>query len=144
VDGMNFSSIETVAAAGNSTEKIDYHYTDMYPPAGVIYYRLKQVDLDGRANYSTLVAVNITDDNKLFIRPNPVQHSAEIGFLCEEGGETIIKIYDALGQEVYSKKTICTNGKNSEVIDLTLLTKGIYFVKVKTGDQELKRRFLKE
>ena len=57
--GEAFSSVREVAAQGNSTAATAYAATDAAPMAGLSYYRLRQVDLDGSVEYSPVVTVNL-------------------------------------------------------------------------------------
>ncbi|MEJ7736332.1 MAG: hypothetical protein WKF97_02800 [Chitinophagaceae bacterium] len=62
------------------------------------YYRLKQVDIDGKFNYSEIrTAVLLEDNNKgIRIAPNPVVRTMQIYFsTAVESGEITIKVLDA-------------------------------------------------
>jgi hypothetical protein len=56
-DGLNWEIVTTVAGAGNSINRIDYHAYDARPVSGISYYRLKQTDFDGAFEYSYIVSV---------------------------------------------------------------------------------------
>ena len=58
LDGRRFESIGRVDAAGNSTQRLDYGYTDNRVLPGATYYRLNQVDLDGTWSYSSVVVIS--------------------------------------------------------------------------------------
>jgi len=64
-DGSVYSAIGTVTAAGNSTVEQRYAFTDENPETGNNFYRLKQVDIDGKFSYSTVVRVSFAAANKL-------------------------------------------------------------------------------
>lgn len=57
--GEAFSCVREVAAQGNSTAATAYAATDAAPMAGLSYYRLRQVDLDGSVEYSPVVTMNL-------------------------------------------------------------------------------------
>lgn len=69
-DGRYFTEVATVAAAGQSTVRRHYAYTDAEAPAGPAYYRLRQVDADGSFTYSQVRRVERTPVLTVF--PNPV------------------------------------------------------------------------
>jgi hypothetical protein len=50
-NGRDFSQVGQLNAAGNSSSLIPYSFTDNAPLAGVSYYRLVQVDIDGKTEY---------------------------------------------------------------------------------------------
>ncbi|MCA0235906.1 MAG: right-handed parallel beta-helix repeat-containing protein [Bacteroidetes bacterium] len=76
-DGASFEKIGAVAAKGNSSAPTDYYFQDKHPLRGINYYRLKQVDLDGRANYSQVVQVN-WEASLTGIYPNPTTGAVQI------------------------------------------------------------------
>ncbi len=59
-DGNTFAQLGSVAAAGTSTVARTYQFLDAAAPAGLSYYRLRQVDLDGTVAYSPVVALTAT------------------------------------------------------------------------------------
>jgi len=77
IDGINFSSIGTVIAAGNSSITNNYNFVDtnaMNLPVSILYYRLKQVDIDGKFSYSIIVAIKIVhsySEPQITAYPNP-------------------------------------------------------------------------
>src|SRR5690606_477794 len=56
-DGITFDSLFYVEGAGYSKSILNYQTVDDRPLAGMSYYRLKQVDYDGRFTYSELVVI---------------------------------------------------------------------------------------
>ena len=74
-DGINFSNIGTVDAAGESTNLISYQFADEDVRTGTVYYRLEQYDLDGSMISTEIVSLNRSDDHGgiLAARPNPTE-----------------------------------------------------------------------
>lgn len=70
-DGLNYTELGRVAAAGNSNVLIRYAFNDNQPVRGVNYYRLRQVDIDGTETYSQVRSVNFIP-GKVSVYPNPV------------------------------------------------------------------------
>jgi hypothetical protein len=72
-DGINFTSISKISGAGNSN--LPLNYSVVYTPLldGVLYYRLKQTDYNGKTSYSDIEAVAFykRNDFTLDIYPNP-------------------------------------------------------------------------
>ena len=58
-DAVNFTNIENVKGNGTTTQTTNYHTVDHNPLNGTSYYRLKQVDVDGKHAYSHIVSVDI-------------------------------------------------------------------------------------
>ncbi|MBI5218071.1 MAG: endonuclease/exonuclease/phosphatase family protein [Bacteroidia bacterium] len=61
-DGINFEMISRINGAGNSNTLRTYNATDYNPFQKLSYYRLDQVDIDGKTNYSKVLAVEIPAD----------------------------------------------------------------------------------
>ncbi|MBL7782925.1 MAG: T9SS type A sorting domain-containing protein [Saprospiraceae bacterium] len=76
-DGASFEKIGAVAAKGNSSTLADYYFQDKHPISGINYYRLRQVDLDGRANYSQAVQVK-WEASITGVYPNPTTGAVQI------------------------------------------------------------------
>ncbi len=67
-DGRAFSALGQVAAGGDNS---DYEYVHPDPRAGMNYYRLRQVDLDGSIAYSPVVTVEVAEETAPELFPNP-------------------------------------------------------------------------
>lgn len=61
-DGSSFEKIGTVNGNGNSVQTIEYSFKDTTVQRGVYYYRLKQVDFDGRFEYSNISAASVDSE----------------------------------------------------------------------------------
>lgn len=71
-DGVKFDSVGSVAGSGTSSIEHAYTFRDSSPVYGWNYYRLKQIDLDGKFEYSRLVPVQVNNLPSTFIYPNPI------------------------------------------------------------------------
>jgi hypothetical protein len=73
VDGINFTSINTINGAGNSVQTLFYSMVDITPMGGKSYYRLKQTDYNGGTSYSSIETVEFGKRNNIIfdIYPNP-------------------------------------------------------------------------
>ena len=102
-DGTAWGTIGAVAAAGSSTTARTYALTDAHLPAStsLLYYRLRQVDQDGKAAYSAVRTVALAGASAgLSLYPNPVVGSAAT--LTGAAPGTVVKVLDALGRSVTS------------------------------------------
>jgi hypothetical protein len=76
VDGLHFSAVGTVSAKGSGSVESKYEFVHTNPSAGANYYRLKQVDNDGKFTYSPVVKITYTSGNQQPIAyPNPVKNN---------------------------------------------------------------------
>jgi hypothetical protein len=135
-DAMNFEPIAIIKGAGNSNGLRSYKDYDLKPlDADVVYYRLKQTDFDDTYTYSKMVAVKKTNlnTNEFSILPNP----SESGLFTISGKKdnadesSTVEILDYTGR-VISESTLQTN---SSTIDLSTYSRGLYIVRITSGDK---------
>jgi hypothetical protein len=132
-DGVHFETIATEAAAGFSNSLLNYSFVDENPLKGFNYYRLKEVDSDGRSQFSDIAVVDFYTGNtvlQLAMYPNPVEESATLNFEMPEQGKAKIEVFDALGKVVYSNETYFGEGANSIALADLAIASGNYFVRV--------------
>lgn len=121
-DGKTWVRVATVASkakSGNSSQAIEYSVTDYAKVIGLTYYRLKQVDLDGRIQISGVRTVRAKEIASVSIFPNPATTSIKIKGL---EGKSSVKMYDFSGRLV-SSATVSDKEPN---IDVSHLVKGVY------------------
>ncbi|MDQ6812256.1 MAG: T9SS type A sorting domain-containing protein [Bacteroidota bacterium] len=144
-DAFSFSSIGSVPAQGNSNGQSNYNFTDKLPLSGTSYYRLRQVDIDGKYTFSNTVAVNldINTSASLKIYPNPVTKFVRLSLnstsTTYEG-----KVTSATGLVQISVKGDI-NQVNKQINDrLAGLSKGVYIITLASSNDKFVTRFLKQ
>ena len=103
-DGRLFTAIGTVTAAGNSHSTLNYTFLHTAPRQGIVnYYRLKQVDIDNRANYSDIRSLKFVSEKATMVRaiPNPVKDMLNVTVLSND---ISIRINDISGRLVFTTK----------------------------------------
>ncbi len=101
-DGTNFSSIGSVAASGNTTQTTAYSFVQTNPSLhGTDFYRLQEVDLDGKINYSSIRAVSFKNGQvvKVLAIPNPVHDLLQLNV---QGDGMRALFVDALGRTIHA------------------------------------------
>ncbi|TZF82783.1 DNRLRE domain-containing protein [Pedobacter sp. BS3] len=141
-DGQTFIPLTTIKGAGNSNQLISYNYTDLYPLQGTNYYRLKQVDTDGRYTLSGIVSINAGLKNAaeaLTVYPNPANDIVHISYGRSE--PLAFRIYNIQGKLI---STGTASGTDRQV-DISHLNRGIYTLEVQNQQDEhaVKAKFLK-
>ena len=135
VDGVTFETINTQKGAGNSTTKLNYNYTDINKLQEAVYYRLKQVDYDGRTTYSQLCSAIGSYDGGILFYPNPTKNYVTIDYYFDQKPSyDIITVTDVAGRVIVIPITY-TNNKIS--VDFSGLDEGIYFLKVTISNDEI-------
>ncbi|MEL7339653.1 MAG: T9SS type A sorting domain-containing protein, partial [Bacteroidota bacterium] len=106
LDGQHFENLAKVNAAGTTSSQSEYQFTDQTIfslSSPKILYRLKQVDLDGRFDYSKIVELQLGDNPQFSLQayPNPVKDVLHIQMQYE--GQAILKIVNNAGQVMLSR-----------------------------------------
>lgn len=136
-NGLDFHPIGKVEGSGISYEAREYSFLDESPFLGLNYYRLKQVDYDGKYDYSDIIfAENRSVETRIF--PNPAAQSMTVSFNSEQSGS--ILIYDSQGQLM--KQTPYDNTKKVH-IGLDGMS-GLFMVQIQdlNGNTVLKKRLV--
>jgi hypothetical protein len=78
IDGVNYFTIATLDAAGNSNSPLQYNYSDKQLSA-FNYYRLKMIDKDGRFTLSKVVLIDIPGIKQhIWVLNNPFINTVEL------------------------------------------------------------------
>lgn len=135
-DGLHFSKIGTVAAAGNSAEKRNYSFADVNPMAGDNYYRLQQFDLDGKSVFTEIKHL-LYNFQLMELSPNPAITSivvtSNIGVQPKE-----LKIMDLNGKVVL--RTMLNESR--QYVSVMSLPRGIYIAEIPADKASV--RFIKD
>jgi hypothetical protein len=139
-DGNTF--VEGPVVAGNGTTSLYHSYsiTDDVSSAGsMIYYRLKQIDFDGKANLSKVIAVKINKENQVVsVSPNPFTSFVNIKIEWSKSEVVTARVINIQGKEIISKTMQVNKGTNSFKIDeLSKLPPGNYFLQIVSLMQSL-------
>jgi uncharacterized delta-60 repeat protein len=133
---------------GNGTTNAPKSYTFVDNSAsGKTSYRLKQIDRDGKFEYSQTVEVIVASVPKEFSLeqnyPNPFNPTTAISFQLSAVGFTTLKIYDAIGREVSTLiSEVKEAGAYSVQFDGARLSSGIYFAKLTSSGKTQMRKLL--
>lgn len=148
-NGIQFSSIaqqQSKAVLGNSTTLLQYSIDDKNPLSGINYYRLKQVDKDGKIMYSSIISIKNSQSANASISlfPNPVKNKLNIQLNNLNATDVTVGIYNIYGQLVTQSKSSVIQS-NILAIDVTSLTTGIYTIRVfdTKSNSYLTERFVK-
>ncbi|MGI4864746.1 MAG: IPT/TIG domain-containing protein [Janthinobacterium lividum] len=133
-DGVTYTKVGTVAAAGTTATTHAYALLDAALPTGatVLYYRLRQVDLDGTFSYSPVRVVALGGAAAgLSLFPNPASSGAT---LTGATPGALVQVLDALGRCV---ATATIDATGTAVLALPAgLAPGVYVVRA--GQQALR------
>ena len=135
---LAWTKIGFVEGNGTTNAPKSYSFTDK-SASGKTSYRLKQIDRDGKFEYSQTVEVTVASAPKEFALeqnyPNPFNPTTIISYQIPVSNHVSLKVFDMLGKEVATlvnetKET----GSYSAKVDGTKLSSGIYFYKLQSGN----------
>lgn len=126
-NGKDWKRIGSLPAKSQSTENVDYFYSDKKPGANLIYYRLKMVDRDSTFAYSRIQMVRFSNMD-IVVYPNPVEGGKQLQLLVNDSKVEKICIYDLAGNVVYEAE-----GPTDQINTKNLMT-GRYVLKILLKD----------
>lgn len=129
-DANNWQSLAIIDGVGNSTQNNSYSFlTDQTES----YFRLKQVDFDGKFEYSEIIHVERCNEiiSEISISPNPSNGIVNLKYSGDKNEINSIDIYNLFGEKIDSF--------NSYVSSINMSDKptGIYYVQVNMKSQSL-------
>ena len=154
-DMEDFKEVCRMKGAGNSQFNMSYAVIDSSPfegaggapqPNPAIFYRLKQTDFDGNFKYLAIARLSSLTEEQIetiSVYPNPVRGPVNLAFNNYEG-QAAIKFTDEKGNVVYSTKLTIDRKENiSRIEDTEKFLPGLYYLSIKTGDEEKVSRVVK-
>jgi hypothetical protein len=142
-----------IAGHGTTNEPQQYSFTDRPPAAGVYYYRLRQVDLDGSEQFSEAVQAGMTTSvvelapkefRLMQNYPNPFNPEAEVKFSVENTGRATLRVYNTIGQEVATLfDDVAEAGRYYRVkMNGSQLASGVYFYRLQSAEKSDLRKMI--
>lgn len=145
-NGKEFETIATVKGAGNSNKVLNYSYTDQSPVISTVYYRLKQVDFDGRSEYTNMIPVMGPDVKAVAIEstaPNPFSSELTLDIRAAASGIAQVELIDLLGKQHYASTEMFETGSNRVLINTASLPDGIYLVRVSQNGETFLQKVIR-
>lgn len=139
-DGIHFSTIRKINAAGESQSAIHYNIIDDAPASGQNYYRLQMVDRDEKTEYSSVLSAWIGDTGgKVKVLGNPVTDKLVVILPAIANAKSEWRIINAGGQLI-SRGTAAGNRLE---VNSAALRAGIYWLQVTVGSMTRSVSFIK-
>lgn len=140
-NGESFKVLKQIEGAGNSNKPINYEWSISEQEVSGGYFRLKQVDFDGKYSYSEVISNQKKNnlEKNILIYPNPNLGEAlyiSINNLAQESYQ--IEILNNNGHLVKEIKLANTNKEYFSDINLIegqTLSKGIYLIRVSNSTE---------
>ena len=144
LDGKYFTAITKLNGAGNSNILKYYSAVDNNPTIGTSYYRLRQIDFDGKSSLSEVKKVTVTAQGAAFsIVPNPVDNQVRLE-LATNSKSLRLKLTSINGATMLTAQGSVAeiNAKVNEL--LPSLASGIYIITIIENDQTHVQKLLKK
>jgi hypothetical protein len=149
LDGKEYKQAGIVFAIGNSSTMNSYTFLDEnidLSKPGVIYYRLRSVDIDGSYEYSTIRMITIGNQNKNALSvqayPNPVSNELRVTIPLAWQNKKVN--YELIGNNgLVIKKVIIGNASQTEAINVQSLAPGFYVVAVSYNGERIQQKVIK-
>ncbi len=127
-DGVNFIRIGTKTARGGINTETSYSFDDNEIKP-VQFYRLKQVDINGKYTYSNVIRVNRDDiTSAKVIFSNKITSILALRIIDMPADKLSLKVIDNSGREVRSQNVRITPGENSVQMNTGSMPSGFYYL----------------
>ena len=136
-DANNYSPVATILAS-NTTGIHDYTFTDPNVTSlgvAIVYYRLRQVDMDGKFKYSGILALSIENKKITSIRifPNPVNSHINLTITGYQSEKLHWRFTDNIGRAIKAGTYSISQGINRVSEDVGFVSSGIYYMQLFNG-----------
>lgn len=147
-DGNMFSEIASINGSGTTSVVHNYSAIDNVSSlaGAIIYYRLKQLDIDGKGSYSKIVSVKTKQSNKnLVISPNPFNSYLNVNMNWSKSEIITARVINIQGKEVVTKSIQMNKGLNYiKLDDLSNLPSGNYFIQFISSQERFTEKVTKQ
>ena len=136
-NGRDWQSIGFVTGKGITSELQQYAFTDPQPYDGNNYYRLKQIDHNGKFEFSQVRHVLMTglENTHLQIYPNPSPGHFTLRLHNPKREKANIKLFDSIGNLIWEQSFLETETNIFWEKDFDLPQREVYFVVSQVGDK---------
>jgi Secretion system C-terminal sorting domain len=146
IDGFasNKTIVGKVTAAGNSSVKKQYSFSEKINSSPVNFYRIKMVDQNGSFVYSDILSVKGNKNVFVLVRSNPFADNINLTIQSNAKDNAVITVTDLSGRKVATSSAKLVQGVNTlSVNNLQNLSKGIYILQVSALSETYKFKLLK-
>ena len=136
-DGRNFTTINTVTATQAQCAQ-SVNYVDNTSLTGTVFYRIKSVDINGKASYSVIIKLGAQQSDMKFagVLPNPVSNVAQLNIVTSKKDNVELSILSMEGKTVQRSTVQLQPGSSILSLDVANLQKGLYIIKGVFGNGE--------
>lgn len=137
----NFEELSRLKGAGNSNRVIEYNTVDDNPIKGASFYRIKQIDFDGKTSYSKTISINFKKNNSFKVSPIPIISGSFLKVALDENinEECLVVVYSSKGEIVFNQKKMFEKG----IIEIAVpFERGVYSINIYTKTNKFSNTLL--
>ena len=148
LNSIDFTKINIVNSKNNGNSNNSYDASDLnlssINSSGIFYYRIKEVDKNGRFVYSETKSIRLTGTGLAMLAyPNPIKDIVQLTIDLEEDANGILAIYDAAGKKTQLIQLQLLKGANTKKINMGNYAAGSYLLQLQTPKENKVTRLIK-
>jgi Secretion system C-terminal sorting domain len=148
MNGLDYAAIGFVKPQPSGNGINNYDFTDATVQNGqpITYYRLKQMDTDGKFDYSPVVAIKRSNEKLSLsaVYPMPITEGVTLEVVSKQTGKVTVSVTDIVGRLVKTENFTVSEGSNALQLGLNQLAKGTYILNLNNGEVNINQRIVKQ
>jgi hypothetical protein len=132
-----WAKVGFVEGHGNSNSSKEYSFTDIPQGGTKFQYRLRQIDTDGKYEYSSVISIDINTPTQFMLNqnyPNPFNPSTVISYSIPTSSYVSLQVFNVLGNLITTLVNQNQEAGNYKVnFDASELSNGVYFYRIQSS-----------
>lgn len=130
IDGVDYTEVGSIDAAGNSSKESAYSYLDLGATDKKAFYRLRQVDVDATISYSHTIVVSkaMTNNFAMVNITSEIKDVMEVSYTSSIDSDMNVELLDEGGSILYSEMFGTKKGINDIALPMDAYPMGTYRV----------------
>lgn len=129
-DGIHFGALGQLSATGYSEGPTQYDLVHRAAPAGLNYYRIRGVGMDGQEQFSAVETALVDKGLRLLVAPNPTGDLATVMLSNATEEAHTLRVIDTRGRPVLSVASLLAEGADRATLQLRTLEPGSYVLQL--------------
>ena len=145
LDAHEFVTVGSVTASGYTITATDYNFSDRFTLNGTAYYRLRQLDKDGKHTYSAIIPLTASSaEQVLNVWPNPARDQVQLTIFSASYNKALLMLISTAGRVSYQAEELLSPGVNPTTLPVDNLAPGAYYLRVQTDQSVYNKVIIKQ
>jgi hypothetical protein len=149
LNNKTFEAVGLVKGSGTTNMATKYQFSDVQlPDVSVLYYRLKQIDYDGKFNYSQVIKVNADEaemETLFSVSPNPFEQNIRIAYQLKQAERVYYVLMNSKGLIIKEGYETANQKEGEFVIDIDdSFADGLYILQIKYNNRNIIHKIIKQ